>query len=213
MSAAIDPTLEQAISSLAVPGILVGHRVIQPGDETALLETEIKTITSPAPEKRRASGAARIVGRTLLKQLGVEEGAIPKRVSGAPLWPDGITGSFAHDNLVAVAAAGLRTNVGAVGIDVEPATMLPDEMFELVTTPRERDQVTLDPYKGRLFFAAKEAVYKTVHPIDGQFLDYPDIEVDLAAQKAVTKTGRTLDIRFCLSTHIVVVAWLGMALG
>lgn len=208
MSAIIDPVLEKAMISLAVPGILVGHRVIQPGDETALLETEIKTITSSAPEKRRASGAARIVGRLLLKQLGVEEGAIPKRVSGAPLWPDGVTGSFAHDNIVAVAAAGLRTNVGAVGIDVEPATMLPDEMFDLVTTPKERSQIALDPYRGRLFFAAKEAVYKTVHPIDGQFLDYPDIEVDLAAQKAVTKTGRTLEIRFCISTHLVVVAWL-----
>ena len=208
MSAVIDPALEQAIAALAVPGILVGHRVIQPGDETVLLETEAKTITSPAPDKRRASGAARIVGRYLLKQLGIAEAAIPKRVSGAPLWPDGVTGSFAHDNIVAVAAAALRKNVGAVGIDVEPATMLPDETFELVTTAKERSQIAADPYHGRLFFAAKEAVYKTVHPLDGRFLDYPDIEVDLAAQKAVTKTGRSLDIRFCLSTHIVVVAWL-----
>jgi 4'-phosphopantetheinyl transferase EntD len=208
VSAVTDPALEQAIASLALPGILIGHRVIQPGDETVLLETEIKTITSPAPEKRRASGAARIVGRQLLKQLGVAEAAIPKRVSGAPLWPDGVTGSFAHDTIVAVAAAGLRKNVGAVGIDVEPATMLPGEMFELVTTPRERSQIAADPYQGRLFFATKEAVYKTVHPLDGQFLDYPDIEVDLAAQNAVTKTGRTLDIRFCISTHLVVVAWL-----
>ena len=209
MSAVTDPALEQAIASLAVPGILVGHRVIQPGDETVLLETEVRTITSPAPEKRRASGAARIVGRQLLNQLGVAETAIPKRVSGAPLWPDGVTGSFAHDNIVAVAAAGLRKNVGAVGIDVEPATLLPDEMFDLVTTPRERSQIAADPYHGRLFFAAKEAVYKTAHPLDGKFLDYPDIEIDLAAQKAVTKTGRTLDIRFCISTHLVVVAWLG----
>jgi 4'-phosphopantetheinyl transferase EntD len=208
VSAVIDPVLERAMVSLALPGIQVGHRVIQAGDESVLLETEVKTITSPAPEKRRASGAARIVGRQLLSQLGIAEAAIPKRVSGAPLWPDGVTGSFAHDNLVAVAAAGLRKNVGAVGIDVEPATMLPDEMFDLVTTPRERDQIAADPYRGRLFFAAKEAVYKTLHPLDGQFLDYPDIEVDLAAQNAVTKTGRTLDIRFCISTHLIVVAWL-----
>jgi 4'-phosphopantetheinyl transferase EntD len=208
VSTATNPALEQAMASLALPGILVGHRIIQPGDESVLLETEVITITSPAPEKRRASGAARIVGRALLKQLGVEEAAIPKRVSGAPLWPYGVTGSFAHDNIVAVAAVALRKSVAAVGIDVEPATLLPDDMFELVTTARERSQIARDPYHGRLFFAAKEAVYKTVHPLDGQFLDYPDIEVDLAAQKAVTKTGRTLDIRFCTSTHLVVVAWL-----
>jgi 4'-phosphopantetheinyl transferase EntD len=69
-------------------------------------------------------------------------------------------------------------------------------------------RIGADPYRGRLHFAAKEAVYKTVHPLDGKFLDYPDIEVDLTAQKAVTRTGRTLDIRTCASTHLVAVAWL-----
>src|SRR5262249_33514116 len=144
----------------------------------------------------------------LLKALGVAEAAIPKRVSGAPLWPQGVTGSFAHDETVAVAAAALRKQIGAVGIDIEPATLLPDETFELVTTPGEREHIERDPYRGRLLFAAKEAVYKTVHPLDGKFLDYPDIEVDLAAQKAITRTGRTVDLRACISTHLVVVAWL-----
>ena len=208
MSGATDPALAQAMAALVLPGIVIGHRIIQPGDEKVLLETEALTITAPGLEIRRASGAARIVGRELLKQLGVAEGAIPKRVSGAPLWPEGVTGSFAHDSIVAVAAAASRKNVGAVGIDVEPATILPDETFDLVVTPRERDQIALDPYRGRLIFAAKEAVYKTLHPLDGKFLDYPDIEVDLAAQKAVTKTGHTVDLRYCLSTHIVAVAWL-----
>jgi len=208
VSSAVDTKLEKAIASLSVPGVLIGHRIIQPGDESVLLETEAKTIDSSVPEKRRASGTARIVGRHLLKQLGVPEGAIPKRVSGAPLWPDGVTGSFAHDNVVAVAAAGLRKNVGAVGIDVEPATSLPDDMFELVTTAQERSHIERDPYRGRLLFAAKEAVYKAVHPLDGKFLDYPDIEVDLLGQRAVTRTRRALDIRFCLSTHIVAVAWI-----
>jgi len=205
---AIDPALAEAIASLSVPGVLIGHRVIQPGDESVLLETELKTITSPVLEKRRASGAARIVGRQLLKQLGLPEAAIPKRVSGAPLWPEGVTGSFAHDNAVAVAAAGLRRNVAAIGIDVEPAAMLPVDMLDLVTTVQERIGIDGEPYRGRLLFAVKEAVYKAVHPLDGLFLDYHDIEVDLAGRKAVTRNGRVLDIRYCLSTHIVAVAWL-----
>lgn len=208
MSEAVDPPLQKAIERLSLPGVLVGHRVIQPGDESALLETEAKTIRSPMPEKRRASGAARIVGRELLKRLGVPEGAIPTRVSGAPLWPDGVTGSFAHDNVVAVAAAGLRRDIGAVGIDVEPAAMLPVDMLDLVTTAKERLGVAGDPYRGRLLFTIKEAVYKAVHPLDGLFLDYHDIEVDLAGLKAQTRNGRVLDIRFCLSTHVVAVAWI-----
>ncbi len=210
MSAAADPALAKALDALALSGILIEHRVIQPSDESALLPIEASTI-SPAPEKRRASGAARIVGRALLKRLGVPEAAIPKRVSGAPLWPEGVTGSFAHDSVVAVAAAGLRRDVEAVGIDIEPATMLPEDMFELVTTARERSQIADDPYHGRLLFAVKESVYKAVHPLDGKFLDYQDIEVDLAGQTARTRTRRTLDIRFCVSTHLVVVAWIGPA--
>jgi 4'-phosphopantetheinyl transferase EntD len=205
---AADPVLAEALAALSVPGVRVGHRVIQPGDETVLLETETKTVTSPVPDKRRASGAARIVGRQLLKELGVPEQAIPKRASGAPLWPEGVTGSFAHDSVVAVAAAGLIRDIGAIGIDVEPATPLPADMLDLVTLPNERIGIDGDPLRGRALFAVKEAVYKAVQPLDGIFLDYHDIEVDLAGGKARTKNRRTLDIRFCVATHIVAVAWM-----
>jgi 4'-phosphopantetheinyl transferase EntD len=208
VSGAIDPTLAEALKSLAVPGVCIGHRVIQPGDEKVLLETEAKTVTSPVPEKRRASGAARIVGRQLLKELGVPEQAIPKRASGAPLWPDGITGSFAHDSVVAVAAAGLIRDVAALGVDVEPATPLPADMLDLVTLPNERIGIDGDPLRGRVLFAVKEAVYKAVQPFDGIFLDYHDIEVDLSARKADTRTGHMLDVRYCVSTHVVAVAWI-----
>jgi 4'-phosphopantetheinyl transferase EntD len=205
---AADPVLAEALAALSVPGVRVGHRVIQPGDETVLLETETKTVTSPVPDKRRASGAARIVGRQLLKELGVPEQAIPKRASGAPLWPEGVTGSFAHDSVVAVAAVGLIRDIGAIGIDVEPATPLPADMLDLVTLPNERIGIDGDPLRGRVLFAVKEAVYKAVQPLDGIFLDYHDIEVDLAGGKARTKNRRTLDIRFCVATHIVAVAWM-----
>ena len=209
MSENFEPALGAAMASLSVRGVLAGHRVIQPGDEKALLETEAITVTSAVPEKRRASGAARIAGRALLNALGLPESAIPKRVSGAPLWPVGVTGSFAHDQLVAVAAAGLTRDVAALGIDVEPAMPLPADMLDLVTTARERIGIDQDPLCGRVLFVVKEAVYKAAQPLDAIFLDYLDIEVDLATRKAVTRTGRTLDIRYCVATHIVAVAWMG----
>jgi 4'-phosphopantetheinyl transferase EntD len=208
VSAVIDRALAEALATLAVPGVHIGHRVIQPGDEKVLLETEAKTVTSPVPDKRRASGAARIVGRELLKALGVPEQAIPKRASGAPLWPDGVTGSFAHDHLVAVAAVARTRDIAALGIDVEPAVVLPADMLDLVTLPNERIGIDGDPLRGRVLFAVKEAVYKAVQPLDGKFLDYHDIDVDLATKKALTRTGHTLDIRHCMITHIVAVAWI-----
>ena len=81
-------------------------------------------------------------------------------------------------------------------------------MLDLVTLPNERIGIDGDPLRGRMLFAVKEAVYKAVQPLDGIFLDYHDIEVDLAGGKARTKNKRALDIRFCVATHIVAVAWI-----
>jgi len=38
------------------------------------------------------------------------------------------------------------------------------------------------------------------------FLEFGDIEVDLAAGTATTRPGRTLTLRSCISSHIVALA-------
>lgn len=202
----IDQALQRAIDSLALPNVLIGHRLITPGDEFALFEQEAVSIDSSAVEMRRASGAVRIVGRSLLARLGYPECAVPKTPSGAPSWPAGVTGSFAHDERVAIAAVALRRDVDSVGIDVEPAEALEPNMLPVVATPQERARIGDAPLNGRLLFAAKEAVYKAVYPLDRIFLDYHDIDVDLAGRKAIARNGRVISLRFCLSTHLVVLA-------
>lgn len=206
MTETVDPSLAQAIDSLSLPNILIGHRLISPGDELALLEEEARSIVSPLVEVRRASGAARIVGRQLLARLGYADCALPKSPSGAPIWPAGFCGSFAHDDRVAVAAVAMRRDVAAMGIDVEPAELLPPELLEMVATAQERRRLGDDPYRGRLLFAAKEAVYKAVYPLDRIFLDYHDVDVDLAECKAVVRNGRVVELRVCMSKHLVVLA-------
>lgn len=206
MTEPVDPSLEWAIEALSSPGILIGHRLISPSDELALLAEEAHSIASPLIGVRRASGAARIVGRALLARLGYAACAVLKSPSGAPLWPAGVTGSFAHDECVAVAAVAMCRDVAAVGIDVEPAELLPSELLDMVATPLERRRLGDDPYRGRLLFAAKEAVYKAVYPLDRIFLDYHDVQVDLADRKAVVRNGRVVELRFCMSAHLVVLA-------
>lgn len=203
---AVDPSLQQAIDALAPPGLLIGHRVISSGDEFALLDAEAVAMAAAAVDRRRASGAARQVARELMMQLGYAPLPILKGASGAPIWPAGLTGSMAHDDRIAVAAVGLQRDFAAVGIDVEPAVPLPADMLELIATPQELRAMAADPLRGKLLFAAKEAVYKAVHPLDGVFLEFHDIEVDLAARKATTRTGRVLTLRTCMSTHVVVLA-------
>jgi 4'-phosphopantetheinyl transferase EntD len=203
---AADPALARALESLAPPGVFVAHRLIAPGDARALLPEEAATIPGQRPEQRRASGAARLIARALLARLGEPPCPLPKSQTGAPLWPHGIVGSLAHDEQIAVAALAHRTDVAALGIDIEPAEPLPADMLDLVATPCERLRIADDPFAARLLFAAKEAAYKAVHPLDGLFREFHDIAVDLSGRTAAVGNGPVLDLRFCRSPRIVVLA-------
>jgi 4'-phosphopantetheinyl transferase EntD len=208
-----DPVFQSAIDTLALPGVAVGHRLISPGDEHALLKEEVPALAASVVKVRRASGAARIVARQLLTQLGYANCALPKGPAGAPVWPAGIVGSLAHDSRVAVAAVGMRADVGALGIDVEPAECLPSELLDLVVTPQERLNLGDDVYRGRLLFVAKEAVYKAIHPLDQTFLEHHDVEVNLSERKAVVRGGRVVELRFSISAHhLVALAFLRLRL-
>lgn len=203
-----DPALELALRSLAPAEVNVGHRLITIGDEHALLPAEEQTLGHPLMEARRASGAARIVARALLEEAGSAQTTLPKSPSGAPVWPTGFLVSLAHDSRVAVAALSTFQHVGALGIDVEPAEPLPADLLEFISTPSELASIGRDLLQGRLLFAAKEAVYKAINPIDHVFPEHHDIEVDLAQRRAIVSNGRTLDLRFCISTHLVALAFV-----
>ena len=203
-----DPSLKRSVEQLSSSDILVDCRAILPGDENALLDEEARSIPARVLEVRRASGAARVLGRELLARLGYGDCAIPKAASGAPLWPAGVVGSFAHDDATAVAAVGQSDTISALGIDIEPAEPLPAELRDLVATPREQARLAESPCHGRLIFAAKEAVYKTIAVLDGTLLDYHDIEVDWAARQAVLRDGRAIKLRYCLSPQLVVLAYV-----
>ena len=76
---------------LAPLGGLFGAHRIRPGDETAFADPGLSRLAGLA--RRRASGAARIVARDLLTQLGADAAApLPRSHSGAPEWPAGVIG-------------------------------------------------------------------------------------------------------------------------
>jgi 4'-phosphopantetheinyl transferase EntD len=155
---------------------------------------------------RRASGAARRIAHGLLADIGFDDFAILRTPSGAPAWPDGITGSLAHDDEMAVAAVAPVSQIGSLGIDVEPARPLPDDIFALVATRADVTRAADRHLAGRILFSAKEAVYKAVYPLDRQILGYEDITVDLNAGHATTKTGRQTMLAYCVDPRVVVLA-------
>lgn len=96
----------------------------------------------------------------------------------------------------------------ALGVDVELAEDLPPELLELVATPLEHDRIRDDPYRGKLLFVAKEAVYKAVYPLDQIVLDHHEIEVDLIGRKAFVRNGRVVELRLGISTHLIALAFI-----
>lgn len=198
-----DSSLRNAIEQLALPGVLIGCRSILPGDERAVFPEE--AFDFPGPEVRRARGTARIVARKLLSR---PKHVLPKGPSGAAIWPKGIVGSLAHDSDVAVAAIAPQREFAGIGIDIEPAEALPPELVKTIATGREQLSLDASIYGGRLLFVMKEAVFKAVADLDQIFLDHHDVEVDFIRHEAVARNGRRVDLRFCISTHLVALAFV-----
>jgi 4'-phosphopantetheinyl transferase EntD len=203
-----DAPLQQMLDAIAPQGILLGHRMIASGDELALLPEEFAAFATSVDKVRRASGAARIVARDLLNRFGHHNRAIVKSGSGAPIWPNGIVGSLAHDAEIAMAAIAERRNYASLGVDVEPADPLDPDLLDLIASRTEMLQIHLDPCRGRLLFAVKEAVYKAVYPLDGIFLDHHDVEVNFNRGTAEVLDGRVVHFRYGVGRHIVVLAFI-----
>ncbi|WP_245235436.1 4'-phosphopantetheinyl transferase family protein [Mesorhizobium erdmanii] len=201
-------SLAQALAAIAPGGVYAGCRLIREGDEAHLLPQEARSIAARQPATRRASGAARWIAHRLLADIGIGDIAIPRAPSAAPVWPEGMIGSLAHDDDMAVAAIARIADIGALGIDVEPALPLPDDIFALVATTADRMETADRPLAGRILFAAKEAVYKAVYPLDREVLGYEDIAVDLDAGGATTRTGRKVSLAYCIAPRVVVLAFV-----
>ena len=158
---------------------------------------------------RRASGAARIVAKTLLANLGASPPfELPRSASRAPLWPPGFVGSLAHDDEFAAAAVAPSEAIRGLGIDIEPALPLPEALLDTIATPREREQLNGDLIAARLLFCMKEAVYKATNPIDGLFLEHHDVEVCLSSSVASTRSGHSLRLYSIVRPRLIALALL-----
>ncbi|UVK51710.1 4'-phosphopantetheinyl transferase superfamily protein [Mesorhizobium sp. AR02] len=203
-----EAALAEAMAAIAPRNVRTGCRVIGDADEAHLLPEEARSIPARQPAMRRSSGAARWIAHRLLADIGISDVAIPRAPSGAPVWPDGIIGSLAHDDDMAVAAVAPVGRIVSLGIDVEPAQPLPDDIFAIVATGADRTGAADRRLAGRILFCAKEAVYKAAYPLDREILGYEDIAVDLDAGRATTKTGRKVRLAYCVAPRVVVLAFV-----
>ncbi|MER8608589.1 4'-phosphopantetheinyl transferase superfamily protein [Mesorhizobium sp. M0976] len=188
--------------------ILVGIRPIEPADESTLYASEVTSTGRAVPKVRRQSGAARVIARTLLGQLGFPPLPILKTRSGVPIWPAGMVGSLAHHDTVAAAAIAGTKRIAALGIDIEPNEPLPENLIELIATPNEQRMYDLRLLQRRDLFVLKEAVYKAYFPLYNDFLEFQDVEIDLPARLGyVPKKDCTFSLELLVSNNVIGLAY------
>ncbi|GGT60408.1 4'-phosphopantetheinyl transferase family protein [Streptomyces purpureus] len=192
----------------------------------AWLFPEEAAVLSRAVERRRKEFATvRHCARVALTVLGRPAGPMVPGERGAPTWPEGVVGSMTHCDGYRAAAVSRRTDVAALGIDAEPHAPLPPGLLARIASPAERNHLaTLRHARpalhwDRVFFSAKESVYKAWFPLAGTWLDFREAEVTLDPHRLTFRArllktghdpeGRPLQVfhgRWQVSRRLVVTA-------
>lgn len=178
----LDPALVQALTEQVLPeGVAVAAR--DPAgipDATDLLETD--AVKGAIPARVAEFHAGRAAARAAMVALGMPPRPVPMGPDRAPVWPKGVTGSISHSSTACVAALGLSTQWGGIGVDVEEATPLDPLLISEVCTPSEQAWLGLQPEAERrlmakLVFSIKEAAYKAQYPLTRALFGFDALEV------------------------------------
>lgn len=158
--------------------------------------------------------AGRCVARELLRGLGALEPVVLRARDRSPVWPLGFVGSIAHTDTTCLVVVARSPWIESVGVDIEPNEALEEDLFADVATPRERAWLASVPasrrgHCARRLFAAKEAVYKCLHPIDQEFLGFHDVEIDFTELASPFAERHTRESSVPDSRHVVDAAHAG----
>ena len=136
-----------------------------------VLEAERPIIKKAVEKRRREFSAGRTCARQALRELGCADAPIVHNQNGAPQWPPGIVGSITHSNTYAAAVAAESSRACGLGIDMETVSRVsPAIAGKILTEPEQAClQQQLNPSAQQrllaLYFSAKEAIYKCLHPL------------------------------------------------
>jgi len=160
-------------------------------DPSRLHPAEQRQIDRAVPGRRAEYSAGRLLARSLLDSLGASAAPLLSGPDRAPAWPAGFVGSISHCPTLCAVVVASRRDIGAIGVDVEPAVALDADVEPLVLTARDRDSIAQLPLRiraigGRLVFSAKEAFYKALYPTTGVFLDFTQTWVTFGTEESIT---------------------------
>ena len=156
-----------------------------------LLPEERSVLARMGDVRRREYSSGRRAARHALEMLDVHGSAVNAR-GRMPVWPPGIVGSITHSRSLALAMVGRNRNVAGIGVDLELEQRVTDQLARRVLLKPERERL-LEGDWPTMLFAAKEAVYKAVNPLVGEYLEFTDVEIvastDGTYRAAMTRPG------------------------
>ena len=165
-----------------LPAEVLIRKLSEEVDVALLYPEEAACIAAAVPARRREFAQGRLCARQALADLGILHFPLLPGKDRAPIWPAGVVGSLTHCGGTCAAAVAQADRIAGVGIDVESAEPLADELLHLVCVPAERAWLEASPEHSRgvlakLLFSTKESVFKCFYPLTGVFLDFQDCEI------------------------------------
>lgn len=175
------------IETLLPPAVCAVDRRGDDPDAAPLHEEE--ALIERAVAARRAEFAtARGCAREALRRLGEPPGAILRGPKREPLWPPGIVGSITHCAGYRAAAVAHADHVLTIGIDAEPHGPIEARVAARVLDEEERAWIAGAPagiHWDRVFFSAKESVYKAWFPLARRWLGFEDARLAIEPDAGV----------------------------
>nr|WP_246256743.1 4'-phosphopantetheinyl transferase superfamily protein [Isoptericola halotolerans] len=154
------------------------------------MPAERALVADAVPVRRAQFASARRCARAALRDLGRPAAPVLHDLRRRPRWPAGVVGSMSHGTGVAAAVVGSAAAWQGVGIDVEAAVPLPDDVVDMLLTPQERRRLhgwaRPEAPGTTVVFSVKESAFKIFSPLTDGWLDPDDVDVRVAAEGAAT---------------------------
>lgn len=173
-----------------LPGVKLAAARI--ADYTGALWPPERAAIARARERRAHEfSTGRHLARHAMAALGMEPTAVPRAEDRSPVWPSSIKGSITHAGDLAVVAVSRADLLTGLGLDLEQADRVTENLFPKLFTRAELDGLENgDPRLAGLLFSAKEAAYKAVNPRVGRYIGFREAEAQVSWE------DRSLTLRY-----------------
>jgi 4'-phosphopantetheinyl transferase EntD len=176
--------LERRAQAICGPAVAVAAAL--PADPAVLPGCERSAISRAVPLRQAEFAGGRLAARLAQQRLGRTAWPVPMGADRAPQWPPGLHGSITHAAGLCLAIVTDDPEVLGLGVDLEAAGNLRDDVAAEILSDHERGQCALS------VFSAKETVFKALYPLVGRMFGFDAVRITLTASEFTAELRQTL---------------------